>query len=177
MPVEQLGHHWLELAEGRRLHFRQVTPRSPPVRDGAGWHRQLASWRVMAPELPELLVADCAEWHTWLDANHAVAAGIWLVLAKKATTEPTSLSYAQALEEAVCYGWVDGQVGRRDELTYRQRFTPRRQKSAWSANNVALAQRLMTAGRMSPAGLAAVERAKADGTWGASGKRPRDQDL
>ncbi len=131
----------------------------------------------MAPELPELLVLDRAEWHAWLAANHAVTAGIWLVLAKKTTTGPTSLSYAQALAEAVCYGWVDGQVGRRDELTYRQRFTPRRHKSAWSANNVALAERLMAQGRMSPAGLAAVERAKADGTWEASGKRPRDQDL
>jgi len=65
---------------------------------------------------------------------------------------PTNLTYDQALEEAVCYGWVDGQVGRRDELTYRQRFTPRRYKSAWSANNVALAERLMTQGRMSATG-------------------------
>jgi uncharacterized protein YdeI (YjbR/CyaY-like superfamily) len=130
----------------------------------------------MAPDLPELLVPDHAEWHRWLDANHAVTTGIWLVLAKKATTKPTSLTYDQALEEAVCYGWVDGQVGRRDELTYRQRFTPRRHKSAWSANNVALAERLITQARMSPAGLSSVERAKADGTWEASRKRPRDQD-
>jgi uncharacterized protein YdeI (YjbR/CyaY-like superfamily) len=131
---------------------------------------------VMATELPELLVPDHAAWHAWLDANHAGTPGIWLVLAKKATTKPTTLTYDQALEEAVGYGWVDGQVGRRDELTYRQRLTPRRYKSAWSANNVALAERLITQGRMSPAGLAAVERAKADGTWEAARTRSRDQD-
>jgi uncharacterized protein YdeI (YjbR/CyaY-like superfamily) len=133
----------------------------------------------MATELPELLVLDLAEWHRWLDVNHAAVPGVWLVLAKKvrkATAGPTTLTYDQALEEAVCYGWVDDQVGRRDELTYRQRFTPRRYKSAWSANNVVLAERLMTQGRMSAAGLAAAERAKADGTWEASRKRPRDQD-
>jgi len=130
----------------------------------------------MATELPELLVLDLAEWHRWLEANHAGVPGAWLVLAKKATTEPTSLTYAQALEEAVCCGWVDGQVGRRDELTYRQRFTPRRQKSAWSANNLALAERLITQARMSAAGLAAIERAKADGTWEAARARLRDQD-
>ncbi|HUC13678.1 MAG TPA: hypothetical protein VMS00_04410 [Acidimicrobiales bacterium] len=133
----------------------------------------------MATELPELLVPDLAEWHRWLDANHAARPGVWLVLAKKvrgATTGATTITYEQALEEAVCYGWVDGQVGRRDELTYRQRFTPRRYKSAWSANNVALAGRLMTEGRMSPAGLAAVERAKADGGWEGWLAQPRDQD-
>src|SRR5271167_3309374 len=139
----------------------------------------------MATELPELVVPDRADWHRWLGSNHGAMPGVWLVLAKKvpakkvheATAGPTNLTYDQALEEAVCYGWVDGQVGRRDELTYRQRFTPRRYKSAWSASNVALAERLMTQGRMSSAGLAAVERAKADGTWEASAKRPRGQDL
>ena len=132
----------------------------------------------MATELPELLVPDHVAWHSWLDANHAGMTGIWLVLAKKAqgsTTGPTTLTYDEALEEAVCYGWVDGQVGRRDQLTYRQRFTPRRYKSVWSANNVALAERLISQGRMSPAGLAAVERAKADGTWEAARTPPRDQ--
>jgi uncharacterized protein YdeI (YjbR/CyaY-like superfamily) len=130
----------------------------------------------MATELPELLVPDVAGWHSWLDANHATLPGVWLVLAKKATTKPTTLSYDQALEEAVCFGWVDGQVGRRDELTYRQRFTPRRYKSAWSANNVALADRLVAQGRMGAAGLAAVERAKADGSWDALRARSREQD-
>jgi uncharacterized protein YdeI (YjbR/CyaY-like superfamily) len=129
----------------------------------------------MATELPELLVLDHLEWHKWLAANHSDVPGAWLVIAKKGTTHPTSLTYDQALEEAVSYGWVDGQVGRRDQLTYRQRFTPRRHRSAWSVNNVALAERLMEQARMSPAGLAAVERAKVDGTWGAARKAPRDQ--
>ena len=121
--------------------------------------------RGMAAELPELLVPDVAAWRAWLASNHATSAGAWLVLAKKNTTQPTNLSYEQALEEASCYGWIDGQVGRRDEATYRQRFTPRRPRSAWSANNVALAERLISQGRMRPAGLAAIERAKQDGRW------------
>lgn len=129
----------------------------------------------MASELPELLVLDHAQWHTWLDANHSDMPGVWVVLAKKGTTRPTTLTYDQALEEAVGYGWVDGQVGRRDQATYRQRFTPRRSKSAWSANNVGLAERLIAQSRMSPAGLAAVERAKADGTWQAARTPPRYQ--
>jgi uncharacterized protein YdeI (YjbR/CyaY-like superfamily) len=122
----------------------------------------------MAAELPELLVPDAAAWRGWLDTNHASSPGIWLVLAKKNTTQPTNLGYDQALLEASCYGWVDGQVGRRDEATYRQRFTPRRPRSAWSANNVALAERLVAQGRMRPAGLAAIERARQDGRWEAA---------
>lgn len=122
----------------------------------------------MAEGLPELLVPDASAWRHWLDDNHAASAGAWVVLAKKGTTQPTSLSYDQALAEAACYGWIDGQLGRRDEATYRQRFTPRRPRSAWSANNVALAERLMAEGRLRPAGLAAIERAKADGRWEAA---------
>jgi uncharacterized protein YdeI (YjbR/CyaY-like superfamily) len=122
----------------------------------------------MAVELPELLLPDAPAWRQWLEDNHAGSPGAWVVLAKKGTTQPTSLTYDQALEEAVCYGWIDGQLGRRDEATYRQRFTPRRPRSAWSAGNVGLAGRLITDGRMRPAGLAAVEGAKADGRWEAA---------
>jgi uncharacterized protein YdeI (YjbR/CyaY-like superfamily) len=122
----------------------------------------------MAIELPELLVPDAAAWRLWLDNNHAGSAGAWLVLAKKGVTRPSSLTYDQALEEAACFGWIDGQIGRRDDSTYRQRFTPRRPRSAWSVNNVALAERLITEGRMRPAGLDAVDRAKGDGSWEAA---------
>src|SRR5437899_10723889 len=80
-------------------------------------------------EPPELVVRDTAAWRRWLGAHHAQPDGVWLVLAKKGTTKPTSLTYDQALEEALCYGWIDGQAARRDEATYRQRFTPRRQRS------------------------------------------------
>jgi uncharacterized protein YdeI (YjbR/CyaY-like superfamily) len=134
----------------------------------SGPRRGLGKLVCMVAELPELLVPDAAAWRGWLEPHHASSPGIWLVLAKKNTTKPTNLGYDQALEEASCYGWIDGQLGRRDEVTYRQRFTPRRPRSAWSANNVALAERLIAAGRMRPAGLAAVERARQDGRWEAA---------
>lgn len=118
-------------------------------------------------ELPEILVADAAAWRTWLNEHHADHPGVWLVLHKKGG-RTTSLTYAQALDEALCFGWIDGQVGRRDEETYRQRFTPRRPNSAWSVRNVAHVARLTEAGRMQPAGIEAVESAKADGRWAAA---------
>ena len=122
----------------------------------------------MAEALPELILADADAWRGWLCENDDDTVGIWLVLAKKGTTEPTTLTYDQALEEALCHGWIDGQVGRRDERTYRQRFTPRRARSPWSKRNVGHVERLLDEGRMHPAGLAAVERAKADGRWKAA---------
>ena len=82
----------------------------------------------MAAEQPELFVPDTTAWRRWLDQHHTQPDGVWLVLAKKGTTDPTSLSYDRALEEALCYGWIDGQAGRRDEATYKQRFTPRRRR-------------------------------------------------
>jgi uncharacterized protein YdeI (YjbR/CyaY-like superfamily) len=119
-------------------------------------------------ELPELTVADADAWRSWLASHHDDPAGVWLVLAKKGTTQPTSLTYDQALEEALCHGWIDGQVRRRDEHTFRQRFTPRRARSAWSKRNVGIVERLTGEGRMHPAGVAHVERAKADGRWAAA---------
>ncbi len=122
----------------------------------------------MADELPELIVADSAAWRRWLRAHHADPTGVWLVLAKKNTTDPTSLTYDQALDEALSHGWIDGQTGRRDENTYRQRFTPRRARSAWSSRNVGIIDRLRAEGRMHPAGEAEVMRARADGRWEAA---------
>ena len=119
-------------------------------------------------QLPELTVADAAAWRIWLAEHHDVSAGVLLVLAKKGITEPTSLTYDQALEEALCYGWIDGQVQRRDETTYRQRFTRRRSRSSWSKRNVGIVERLHLEGRMHPAGTAEVERARADGRWEAA---------
>jgi len=124
----------------------------------------------MADDLPELIVADAAAWRAWL-AEHGRedgVAGLWLVLAKKNVTDPTSLTYDQALDEALCQGWIDGQVDKRDERTYRQRWTPRRAKSKWSERNVGLAGRLIAEGRMRPAGQAEIDRAKADGRWEAA---------
>jgi uncharacterized protein YdeI (YjbR/CyaY-like superfamily) len=116
-------------------------------------------------ELPELVVPDARAWRDWLGERHAESPGVWLVLARKGTSEPTSLTYDQALEEALCHSWIDGQVGRRDDATYRQRFTPRRRRSAWSQRNVTLAERLLAEGRMHAAGIEEIERAKADGRW------------
>ncbi|MDA8393039.1 MAG: YdeI/OmpD-associated family protein [Actinomycetota bacterium] len=117
---------------------------------------------------PELIVADLAAWRCWL-ADHATASvGVWLVLAKKGTTQPTSLTYDEALEEALCHGWVDGQLAGGHEGTFRRRFTPRRARSAWSKRNIGIIERLLAEGRMRPGGLAAVERAQADGTWDAA---------
>ncbi len=122
----------------------------------------------MGVELAELIVTDAEAWHGWLAEHHDSSTGVRLVLAKKSTTQPTTLDYSQALDEALCYGWIDGQVNRRDEATYYQRFTPRRSHSVWSKRNVGLVARLVAEDRMQPAGAAEVERAKSDGRWDAA---------
>lgn len=119
----------------------------------------------MASELPELLLHDVTAWRDWLHEHHDQPTGVRLVLAKKSVTEPTSISYEEALQEALCYGWIDGQVQRRDDSTYLQRFTPRRPRSPWSRTNTERAHQLIHEGRMQPAGLAQIEAAKADGRW------------
>ncbi len=121
-----------------------------------------------AVDLPELLVADAAEWRTWLSGHHATSQGVWLVLAKKGTTHPTTLSYNEALDEAICFGWIDGQLGRRNDVTFRRRFTPRNARSPWSRRNVAIAEGLSASGRMHRSGEDAVRQAKADGRWKAA---------
>jgi uncharacterized protein YdeI (YjbR/CyaY-like superfamily) len=131
----------------------------------------------VAVELPELIVRDAAAWRAWLAKHHANPAGVWLVLAKKGTEKPTSLTHDQALEEALCHGWIDGQAGRRDDATYRQRFTPRRRRSAWSKRNTRIAERLLAEERMHPAGHAEVERAKADGRWEAAYAGPASMEV
>lgn len=130
----------------------------------------------MAIELAELLVPDAAAWRDWLSEYHDELPGVWLVLHKKGG-DVTELTYDQALDEALCFGWIDGQVGRRDAGSYRQRFTPRRPKGAWSARNVAHVARLTAAGLMQPAGLAAVAAAQADGRWQAAYAGPAESVL
>ena len=122
----------------------------------------------MPDELPELIVADAAAWGAWLADRHATSNGVWLALAKQGGQPPTRLTYQDALEEALCYGWIDGQVRRFDADSYRQRFTPRRKRSAWSKRNVELAERLIQEGRMKPAGEVAIEQARSDGRWDAA---------
>jgi uncharacterized protein YdeI (YjbR/CyaY-like superfamily) len=120
------------------------------------------------PEEPELIVPHVDAWSAWLAGHHDDTPAVWLVLAKKGTSDPTSLTYQQALEEALCHGWIDGRTGRRDAETYRQRFTPRRSRSAWSKRNVEIAERLVAEGRMRPSGIAEMDRARADGRWAAA---------
>lgn len=118
-----------------------------------------------APDLPVLIVPDLPGWTGWLEKRHARSDGVWLTLAKKGADEPTRLSYDDALSEALCFGWIDGRLSGGDDRTFRRMFTPRRPGSAWSKRNVTLATMLIEDGRMRPSGLAAVSRAKADGSW------------
>ena len=131
----------------------------------------------MAADPPQLIVHDAAAWRTWLADNVDEPAGVWLVLAKKGTTDPTSLGYAAALEQALCHGWIDGQARRRDEGTYLQRFTPRRRRSMWSQRNVGIVELLTAEGRMHPQGLSEVARAKADGRWEAAYAGPATAEI
>jgi uncharacterized protein YdeI (YjbR/CyaY-like superfamily) len=132
-------------------------------------------------EQPELLIPDADAWREWLRAHHEDPTGVWLVLAKKAALAhpepPTTLTYVEALDEALCHGWIDGQARRRDELTVFQRYTPRRSRSPWSARNVGHVARLVDEGRMQAAGLAEVERAKADGRWDAAYAGPATAEV
>lgn len=111
--------------------------------------------------------ADQAEWADWLAAEHETATGVWIRFAKKATGRPT-VRYDEALEEALRVGWIDGQVRRIDDESYRQRWTPRGPRSKWSKRNRAKAEALIEAGRMLPAGQRAIDVARADGRWDAA---------
>lgn len=115
-------------------------------------------------ERPTLFFTSAAGFRAWLDANHGTQDGVWLKFAKKGTGIE-SLSYAGALPEALCYGWIDGQVKRIDDSYYLQSFTPRRARSPWSKRNVGIVTSLIEQGRMHPAGQAEIDRAIADGRW------------
>jgi len=128
-------------------------------------------------ELSELVVKNVAAWRKWLSANHAKSQGVRLVFAKKGTTSPTSLKYDEALEVALTQGWIDGQGHGRDGGTYTIRFTPRRTRSVWSNRNTVIAERLISEGLMQPAGLAEIERAKADGRWAKAYEGPATIDV
>ena len=119
----------------------------------------------MAEQAQQLVVPDVDAWRDWLAEHVHEQTGVWLRLAKKGVTTPTRLTYAQALQEALCQGWIDGQAKSIDEHTYEQRFTPQRVRSLWSKRNVGYVAELIAAGRMQPNGYAEIERAKADGRW------------
>ena len=123
--------------------------------------------------LPILPFASPAAWEAWLAEHHKVSKGLWLKLAKKESGVET-VTYREALDVALCYGWIDGQKGSLDETFWLQKFTPRGPKSKWSKVNRGHVERLAAAGRMQPAGLAAVDAAKADGRWEAAYDSPKN---
>lgn len=110
---------------------------------------------------------SAAAWKDWLESEHARSGGVWLKLAKRDAPEPT-ISYAEALDVALCFGWIDAQKRGLDDEYWLQRFTPRRLRSKWSKINTEKAEELIAAGQMRPAGLREVEAAKADGRWDAA---------
>src|SRR5688572_14582464 len=122
---------------------------------------------MASAELEELVVSDAEALRAWLSANHATSPGVWLALTRKGGSV-TTLTWHQAVDEALCFGWIDGQARKRDEASSWRRFTPRRSRSIWSQRNVANVARLEAAGLILPAGRAAVDAAKADGRWTAA---------
>src|SRR4051794_27857313 len=121
--------------------------------------------RVTLPtDLPVLAFPDQAAFEAWLEAEHATAPGVYVKLAKKGAGVP-SVTYAELVESCLCFGWIDGRSNRLDDRFYLQRLTPRRARSVWSQKNVDAVEALIEAGRMRPAGLVAVDAARADGRW------------
>jgi len=120
--------------------------------------------------------ADRDAWHTWLAEQHQISAGVWLKIPKK-DSGAVGVSYAEALEVALCFGWIDGQKGRLDDDHWLQRFTPRKPGSRWSKINTEKAGELIEAGRMQPAGLREVELAREDGRWDAAYAGQRTMDV
>jgi len=116
---------------------------------------------------PRLTFASQEEWEIWLERNGSSSSGAWVRLAKKSADQPT-VSYAQALESALCYGWIDGQKQADNEHYWLQRFTPRTAKSIWSKINKEKAEALVASGRIRPAGMREINRAKQDGRWDAA---------
>lgn len=123
--------------------------------------------KIDPPELPLLRFAAQHNWLQWLEHNHEQSSGVWLQLAKKGSDQQT-LSYAEALETALCYGWIDSQKKGYDADFWLQKFTPRTARSPWSQINREKAKRLLETGQMQPAGLTAIEAAQQDGRWEAA---------
>jgi len=118
-------------------------------------------------DLPVLAFGSLQSWRDWLAGHHQTSSGLWLKIAKKGSATPT-VSYAEAIDGALCYGWIDGQKGKLDDEYWLQRFTPRKPRIRWSKINREKAERLIADGRMQPAGLREVEAARADGRWDAA---------
>lgn len=128
-------------------------------------------------ELPVLSFATAKAWEGWLAEQHATAPGVWLQIGKRGTASVASVTYPEALEVAICFGWIDGQKRGMDEEFWLQRFTPRRPGSRWSKINAEKAAALIEAGRMHEAGLREVEQARADGRWDAAYAGQRSMEV
>ena len=126
--------------------------------------------------LKQLYFIDRDKWREWLSENHAESAGIWMVFYKKATSKPT-IPYDAAVEEALCFGWIDSIIKRIDDEKYVRKFTPRKDKSDWSALNKKRVAEMIKAGRMTEAGLAKIRAAKKNGCWNRDGKTPRSLEM
>jgi uncharacterized protein YdeI (YjbR/CyaY-like superfamily) len=131
---------------------------------------------MAARDLDELVVADADELREWLRLHHATSPGVWLALTRKGGTV-TTVTWQQAVDEALCVGWIDGQGRKRDDETSSIRYTPRGPRSMWSRRNVGHVARLEAAGRMLPAGRAAVAAAQADGRWEAAYAPPSESEV
>jgi uncharacterized protein YdeI (YjbR/CyaY-like superfamily) len=127
----------------------------------------------MPKDLPTLSFAEASAWANWLATNHRSSKGIWIKFAKKASGI-RSVTYHEAVHAALAWGWIDGQKSAHDDQWFLQRFTPRGARSSWSKINRAKAEAIIATGQMTPAGLAEVERAKADGRWHAAYDSPRN---
>ena len=116
------------------------------------------------------------EFHDWMSKNYCVSGGIWLRFFKKDSDSP-SVTHGEALDEALCFGWIDGQLKKCDDKSWLQKFTPRRPKSIWSKRNADRAMELIKLKRMNPAGLKEIERAKSDGRWEKAYQSPKDMTM
>jgi uncharacterized protein YdeI (YjbR/CyaY-like superfamily) len=116
-------------------------------------------------DAPLFQPADRAEWRAWLETNHATARGVWLVSWRPRSGRAPGVDYEAAIEEALCFGWVDSTGGHLDDERGKLYFAPRKARSPWAASNKARVERLIADGRMAPAGMLAIERAKANGSW------------
>jgi uncharacterized protein YdeI (YjbR/CyaY-like superfamily) len=146
----------------------------PHQRVGVVWSctLQVTKTAKAAKDLPVKRFASRRAWEAWLEGHHESAPGLWLEFAKK-DSGLRSVSHAEALEVALCYGWIDGQAASVDTQRFRQRFTPRRARSKWSRINCAAVERLHAEGRLAPAGVREMEAAKRDGRWEAAYASPR----
>lgn len=123
-------------------------------------------------DYPTLSFKSQAAWEAWLAKKHSSSDGLWIKIAKKGSGIPT-VTYAEAVEVALCFGWIDGQMKRLDDEFFVQKFTPRRARSRWSKINIGKVEQLIADGKMKPPGLAEIERAKADGRWEAAYDSPK----